>query len=314
MEEFITCIFCERESKPTDEHVIPEFAGGSLIINTVCKTCNDKMGSDFEGPLSNNIIFRLPRALYDIRGKSKAPINPFPGTGNTPEGNKIRVDGGLKPYLVPEVNQRTLSPTSIQLCYNLDASDVHKLPELVRLKTRRAAKKEWPDLSLEQIDAIVEKAASELHAELEIQQSRPTVHYTETMDIGNLELLMMKIAYEISFHHHGSDVLQDLQVNVLRKAIYTRNSRECSSCRLYPEPDPFLSIVSPQNSHCVILAGGICYIRLYSISAIVKLCEPNSSYFVNSDNWAIYLFDYTAETYEKHSLLGYLANSIALIG
>jgi hypothetical protein len=308
MEKFITCIFCESESKSTDEHVVPEFAGGSLIINAVCKTCNDRMGSDFEGPLSNNIIFRLPRALHNIRGKSKDPINPFPGTGSTPEGNKIRADDGLKPYLIPEVNQHTLSPTSIQLSYNLDASDVHKLPELVRLKTRRAVKKEWPDLSPEQIDAIVEKAASELPAELEIQQSRPTAHYTETIDIGNLELLMMKIAYEISFHHHGSDVLQDPQVDVLRKAIHTRNSREYSCCRLYPEPDPFLSIISPQNSHCIILAGGICYIRLYSISAIIKLCEQDSSYFVTSDNWAIYLFNYATKTYEKHTLLGYLAN------
>jgi len=49
MKKTIHCIFCRDKTISTDEHIVPEFVGGSLIIQEVCKPCNDKIGSDFEG-------------------------------------------------------------------------------------------------------------------------------------------------------------------------------------------------------------------------------------------------------------------------
>lgn len=54
-----SCIICigenpiTEDNPLTDEHIIPEFIGGSLVKKNVCKTCNSKMGTGFEGALAN---------------------------------------------------------------------------------------------------------------------------------------------------------------------------------------------------------------------------------------------------------------------
>jgi len=74
---------------------------------------------------------------------------------------------------------------------------------------------------------------------------------------------MMKIAYEIVFHHFGPNVLSDEKCNELREAIHLRHKKAKISGMLFPEPDPFSHIPSPEDCHCVILCTNTCYIRLY---------------------------------------------------
>ena len=71
-----TCIICTLEKKLTDEHIIPEFMGGGLVVKNVCKECNSKMGSGFEGRISNNFIYQSARTINKIEGKSSLPF-PF---------------------------------------------------------------------------------------------------------------------------------------------------------------------------------------------------------------------------------------------
>tara|TARA_B100000780_G_scaffold212275_1_gene152003 strand:+ start:438 stop:830 length:393 start_codon:yes stop_codon:yes gene_type:complete len=73
-----TCIICTLEKKLTDEHIIPEFMGGGLVVKNVCKECNSKMGSGFEGRISNNFIYQSARTINKIEGKSSLPF-PFKG-------------------------------------------------------------------------------------------------------------------------------------------------------------------------------------------------------------------------------------------
>jgi hypothetical protein len=40
----ITCIFCAQRKKPSREHIIPKSLGGNLVINDLCKECNDLLG------------------------------------------------------------------------------------------------------------------------------------------------------------------------------------------------------------------------------------------------------------------------------
>lgn len=42
MSQSVNCIFCQKDCQATDEHIVPEFAGGSLTIKEVCKDCNSK--------------------------------------------------------------------------------------------------------------------------------------------------------------------------------------------------------------------------------------------------------------------------------
>ena len=82
------CIICKLEKELTDEHIVPEFMGGGLVVRNVCGECNSKMGKGFEGRLSNNFIYKGARFFNDIKGKSGIPF-PFDG------GRVLRVRPGF---------------------------------------------------------------------------------------------------------------------------------------------------------------------------------------------------------------------------
>ena len=74
-----------------------------------------------------------------------------------------------------------------------------------------------------EVDALVKNAIESLPSEYEVKKSHPNIKYSESIDLNHLTFLMLKIAYEISFYHHGSSVLADQASQKLRKAIYERN-------------------------------------------------------------------------------------------
>jgi len=309
MSETITCIFCTKESNATDEHVVPEFVGGSLVIREVCKICNDKMGSDFEGPVSRSVIFRLPRHLYGIQGKSESPINAFPNLGSTKDGSKVKVDSEFSPHIATKIEEKKLESGGVEVNLTVDASDKDKIPQIIESKIRRTAKKEWPDMSADEIDALVKKSLDSLPKEYQVQTSKPTIGYQESIDLNHLMLLMMKIAYEITFHHHGKSVTWDTSNIQLRLAIHSRDSKPQVSGTLFPQPDPFSHIEAPENNHCVILCKNLCYVRLFTISAIIQVVDGNSEYNLSEDEWVVYWFDFVKKSYEKQNLLSYISSS-----
>jgi hypothetical protein len=305
----ITCIFCNNEHQSTDEHIIPEFLGGTLVIKEVCKDCNSKMGSDFEGPLSRSVIFRLPRHLYGIQGKSMSPINAFPGTGTTDDGTKIRLDSEFKPYMVAKVDENKLEG-GVEVNLVVDASDKDRIPQIIEAKIRRTAKNEWPDMTSAEVDALVKNALDALPTEYQTRKSQPTIKYSESIDINHLTLLMMKIAYEIAYHHFGSKVLKDVSNNKLRDATCNRDAKPEISGRLFPEPDPFLYVTAPENSHCVILCKNMCYMRLFNVTAIIQVSEKESTFSLTEENWVIYWFNYTDKEWKKENFLSHISGLI----
>lgn len=267
------------------------------------------MGSDFEGPLSRSVIFRLPRHLYGIQGKSSSPINAFPGTGTTDDGTKIRVDSEFKPYMITKLDERKIDG-GIEVDLSIDVSDKDKIPQIIAAKICRTAKTEWSDMTEPEVDALVKNAIESLPGEYEVRKSQPNIKDSENIDLNHLTFLMMKIAYEISFYHHGSSVLADQASQNLRKAIFERNIKANISGKLFPEPDPFLYVTAPENRHCIVLCNNICYLRLFNVSAIVQVCENDSKFNLNDENWVVYWFDYVQKTWGKENFLSYISNTI----
>jgi len=50
----MNCIFCNSSYKFSEEHIIPESIGGSVIINDVCVDCNSKFGAEVDINLTKN--------------------------------------------------------------------------------------------------------------------------------------------------------------------------------------------------------------------------------------------------------------------
>ena len=305
------CIFCRKESESTDEHIVPEFLGGSLIIRDVCKTCNSKMGSDFEGPLSRAVIFRLPRYLRGIRSKSSSQVDAFPGTGRTEDGAKVKMDSKLKPYILTELEEKKTKSGAIELKVMVDASDKDKILKIIETKIRRIAKREWPDKSTKDVDALVQSAIDSLPAKYETQKiHQPIIEYREDVDLDHLTLLMMKIAYEISFHHYGVDILSDISSEHLRYAIHTRNTETRNPVILFPDLDPFLGVTVPQNNHYVVIFENMCYIKIFNVTALIQISDKKTEYSFKYENHVIYLFDFLNKRWKKERLISYILHAI----
>lgn len=309
MSHIITCIFCEKESSPTNEHVVPEFLGGSLVIKELCKECNSKMGSDFEGPISQSIIFRLPRDLYDIQGKSSSSINAFPNTGSTEDGTKVKVDSQFKPYMMTKVEEKKIEG-GVEVNLSVDLSDKDKIPQIIEAKIRRTAKNEWPDMSKEEVNALVKNALVSLPTEYIIKKFQPTIKYRESVDFNHVSLLMMKIAYEISFYHHGAKVLLNKTNSKLRQAIHERDTKAEILGQLCPNPDPFSYITWSENCHSLVLCKGMCYLRLFNFSAIIQIYDEKSEFSLNEEDWVVYWFNFVDKSWGKESFLHYISNTL----
>jgi len=106
------CIFCLKDSPPSEEHVFPEAIGGHLVTDRVCNTCNSFLGTKVDAPLCDSPSLVMRRFELELAGKNgKVPdrLRKIFGTG------VLRGDPTQK--IKVKVNRRTGKP-GIELIYN----------------------------------------------------------------------------------------------------------------------------------------------------------------------------------------------------
>jgi hypothetical protein len=307
---FDKCIFCYSKAQLTDEHIVPEFLGGSLTFRAVCKPCNDKMGSDFEGVAANSLPFRLGRFSNKITGKSNIPIVLFPQDGKTREGLKVSLDANMQPHLKPNITDVVNDGETSKLNFTIDASDRGELPRIVEAKVRRYAKKTWPNLSDEAVKDLVIQALSSIPQNPVIQNERPTIHYEESINLAALRILYMKIAFEISIYHHGISYLEDACAIELRTAINSRNDEPKIRGEVPIWDDPFKNIFRTKDTHLIVLMNNSCYIRLFDLVGIMQISEEKGNFNLGAESWSMYLFDYRATQYRHMRFIDYVKEFI----
>jgi len=64
------CIFCQKNKQPSEEHIIPENVGGSVISYQVCSGCNSILGSHADSELNKH------RHIYDAFQKLQTKDKP----------------------------------------------------------------------------------------------------------------------------------------------------------------------------------------------------------------------------------------------
>jgi len=85
------CIFCQENKQPSEEHIIPENIGGSVITYQVCKSCNSTLGSYADSELNKH------RHIYDAyqklqtKGKPELQFRFHKSTFIRSDGTKINV-------------------------------------------------------------------------------------------------------------------------------------------------------------------------------------------------------------------------------
>ena len=101
----LPCIYCKLPfDKFTDEHVLHDSLGGSLILKDhVCEDCNSKKFAAMDTHFVRWSLAALGKIAYDVQSKSGEPVRSRFSASIDIGGNGIPSEVFLKGKLVPEV-------------------------------------------------------------------------------------------------------------------------------------------------------------------------------------------------------------------
>lgn len=296
------CIICKNVKALTEEHIIPEFLGGSLVVRNVCKDCNSKMGSGFEGPLSNSLFYKLPRFLHGIAGKSDKAPYPFEGVHNHDEtGSKFRVNDNGDLTLIPEI-EIIEDENGLSVSMSVDVGDFGKAKFLLEKKLDRYFRAKGKSVDKSKLSKAVDElleTSQKKHSSI----NQPTIHGKVSIDLGALHLLCVKVAYELAQFHFGPEYIEDPGADILRISLYDQQISKLIQGQFPLENDPYKPFLDDEN-HWVVFVSNTCYIKIFGFSAVIKYVSDNSK--LQAEEGVAYRFCYKTQSYDCASLVEHL--------
>lgn len=71
------CIICGECREASEEHIIPSAIGGNIKIKSVCKRCNENLGSHVDCNLTDCDFSLFARQLTNVRNRDNVGVNIF---------------------------------------------------------------------------------------------------------------------------------------------------------------------------------------------------------------------------------------------
>lgn len=295
------CIICILEKKLTDEHIIPEFMGGGLVVRNVCQECNSQMGSGFEGRISNCFIYQAARYAKKIAGKSPPPF-PFKGV-RTDEASgcnfSISDDGSLT--ATPEISVKD-DENGVSISLSVDKKDIDKIKPLIAKKLSRHFRSKDEIVSDSKISEGIERLLSQSKpAESEVKNL--SIRQNFSIDFNDIELLHIKIVYELGCYHFGSGYITDPVASSLRLSLFNQSIGIDVKVQTPMENDPFEAFIDDAHHWVIYMLGG-CYVSAFGFNSFINFASEGSP-FVFTEG-VVYKFCYKSQTFSSSNLMGML--------
>jgi hypothetical protein len=213
------CIFCLEEREPSVEHVFPDAIGGTLVIDRVCKTCNDWLGSNVDVLLTDHTLVMVKRNHLNITNRNgNTPtfddIFGFATMANHPKQRvkmvQDRKTGAIRPTLLHREIRRTTQDGKEEICVVIDANQQAAIGKIIQRVRKREG---FPLLSPTD---LAEEIKSKVRAG-EIKQ--PEVLHKVAVDLRDYQRAICKIVYELAWFWLGEDYLDDPVAVFLRNTI-----------------------------------------------------------------------------------------------
>ncbi|OTG98941.1 HNH endonuclease [Acinetobacter sp. ANC 4973] len=209
---FSKCVICthkfmDEDPNPcSDEHIIPEFLGGKLKVKFLCKICNNNLGGGVESRLAVSFFGKAHAHQYQIKGKSgRVPNSPL--VGNYEYNNTtifFAPDYTIKMH--PAIECTVREDGGITFKGSIDANNLESSKqELVTMIIRKFKQQDREvnrDSIYEQISANIDNLPRSVH-------EKPKINIRVSIDLSDIQLLHLKIAYEILCIHFGEEIIDD---------------------------------------------------------------------------------------------------------
>lgn len=300
-----SCIIClgenpiTEDNPLTDEHIIPEFIGGSLIKKNVCKTCNSKMGTGFEGVLANSLFYKLPRFIHDIKGKKYSLENPFTGVYKNEEIGKFRVNKNGDLSCIADVSIEQVGD-SFAVNMSIDKSEFDQAKPLLEKKISRHLKSQDKAKISKGIDKFLAEATQK-HNKVD----GPEIESRIAIDFDSQIMLYSKIAFELAVFHFGDSYLNDPVAEKLRTMLKNQTADQTLRGQFPAENNGYKDFFDDKN-HWVMFFKSACFIQLFGLPAVVMYTQENSQFQV--DEGIVYKFCYKSQKHEVIPLFEHLSS------
>ncbi len=303
------CIICKgerpiTEDNPlTDEHIIPEFIGGSLVKKNVCKKCNSTMGTGFEGALANSLFYKLPRFIHNIKGKKRSLENPFTGVYDNEDVGRFRVNENGDLTVIPDISIEKLE-NGFAVNMSIDKSEFDNAKPLLEKKMTRYLKSQGKDMDKTKLSEAVDKLLTEANQKHNTVDG-PVIKGRIAIDIDAQIMLYSKIAFELAIFHFGDSYLNDAVADKLRVMLKTQTPNQTLRGQFPAENTGYKNFFDDEN-HWVMFINSACFIQLFGLPAVVMYAEESSPHQV--DEGIVYKFCYKSQKYEVLPLAEHLSS------
>lgn len=302
------CIICIKENPITkdnpltNEHIIPEFMGGSLVKKNVCKNCNSLMGKGFEGALANNLLYKLPRFAYDIKGKKSFLESPFVGIYDNEDIGRFRVNKNGSLTAMTDMNiEETADGFNVNM--SVDKSEIKEAKPSIEKKISRYLKSQGRKVNKHKISKYVDcflENADQKHKKV----NNPEIEANISIDVNAQIMLYSKIAYELAVFHFGNSYIADPVANKLRVMLKTQIPSNNLKVQFPAENDGYKNFFDREN-HWVMFIGSSCFIQLFGLPAVVCYTEEGSQFQIKEG--VVYKFCYKSQSHEVISFMEHLS-------
>jgi hypothetical protein len=214
------CIFCLNEREPSAEHVFPDAIGGTLVIDRVCKPCNDWLGANADARLTDHMSVLMRRHLLQLPNRDGKTIGfedifTIGTLANDPD-QRIKLvrdaDGKVVPKLMYKASRTRLDDGSENIQITVDASEIDALPKII---ARMRKRENLPPLSQIELQAQVDAAIAQMGT-----THQPVVTYHPALDLVSYRKALYKIVYELAWLWLGDAYLDDPLAIRLRSIIF----------------------------------------------------------------------------------------------
>ncbi len=191
----VKCIICgEPITEVSPEHIIPDAIGGTIVIHSVCKECNSRLGDKVDCLLTDDLLFYFIRTYLGIKNRNgDTGEEPFIRKLNRslPEDQRIRIrsgDGRDMPYLydVSSKPYASITTNGKKGIVQFNGPDMQS----VITKVIRELKSNCIPFSEDQITQKIRESANESRNETVFEADIPFLP-------ENYRLCLLKMAYEI---------------------------------------------------------------------------------------------------------------------
>lgn len=211
----------------------------------------------------------------------------------------ISEDGTLTS--IPDITIKE-DENGLSISLSVDQKEIGGIKPLLEKKLSRHFKSKGENVSDSKISEGVDKFLEQASFS-ESKIENPSIKENISLDFNDIELLHIKIAYELACHHFGREYINDPVANLLRLALLQQSIGNDIKAQTSMDSDFFSNFIDDDHHWVIFMLCG-CYVKAFGFNSFIQFAVEGSQF--SSTEGVVYKFCYKTQTHNKSDLASLL--------